>query len=434
MRRGSATTLEKIGYASGNLGKNVVFASLDYFLLFFLTEVWGLAPAQAGMIILLALVWDGVADPVMGSIVDHAVTPFGRYRPYLLVGAPLCAAAFVFVFMDPGVEGGALIAWTLMSTLLFRTAYTVCDVPHNALLARIAPEPKAAAFVSGARFIFSSIGGLLIGVAATQILATPDVVIQAERFSGFSVFAAAIFAVTMWIAWLSTRGVDREPDVIPESTPLLVALTQIFRNPALLWLLAAAFVQAVTIPSFAKCLAYFGSLSLNDPAWSGIAIVVLTLAQTISVPFWVALAQRVAHANLLISSLVVAATGATMFFVFHGQEAGRFVALIVFGVAIGGLNVVIWALLPAVIAWGETTHGRRAEGLPAGLFLLSLKAGSGIGAAMLGILFQLYGIGERQSEPASNFAIVGIMSALPILGGIVCAFIAFVLGRSLMSR
>lgn len=112
MRHDSVTTWEKIGYASGNLGKNVVFASLEYFLLFFLTQVWGLPPAQAGFIIFIALVWDGLADPIMGGVVDRFTTPLGRYGPYLLLGAPICAAAFAFVFMDPGVAGAALVGWT----------------------------------------------------------------------------------------------------------------------------------------------------------------------------------------------------------------------------------------------------------------------------------------------------------------------------------
>ncbi|MFZ4603502.1 MAG: MFS transporter [Caulobacterales bacterium] len=430
MRRSSITTLEKIGYASGNLGKNLVFASLDYFLLFFLTEVWGLAPAQAGLVVLIALVWDGVADPIVGVFLDRVSTPFGRFRPYLLIGAPIAAITFALVFIKPEIGGPSLATWAIVSTLAFRTAYTICDVPHNALLARVAPDATSAAFVSGARFVFSSIGSLMIGVAAMHILATPDVAIRAHRFLEYASFAAAIFVVTLWIAWASTRSVDRGADSMGPRQSIAASLMLSVRNRALRWLLLTAFLQAAAIPVFAKSLAYYGAFGLNDPKWSGMAIVAMTLAQAASAPLWIAVSQRSSASLALVASLATAALGAGLFFLAHGEAVGRIFALIVFGAAVGGLNIAIWALLPAVIAWGEANQGLRAEGLPSGLFLLSLKAGSGIGAAILGVVLQQTGA-LKSSASSSGFEIALIMGAIPVVGALACIATTSKLARTL---
>ena len=430
MRHSPVTFWRKIGYSSGNLGKNLVFASLDYFLLFYLTEIWGMPPAMAGLVILIALLWDGIADPVMGVLVDRFTTPFGRYGPYLLIGAPVCAAAFGGVFAAPPVGNSALFAWTLATTLVFRTAYTICDVPHNALMARIAPDPESATFVSGARFIFSSIGGLLIGAAAIEIFALPEAVAQADKFGAYSLIAALIFVTTIWIAWLSTRNVDHGGVNSGANVSILSGLKTVAGNPSLLWLLATAFVQAITIPSFAKCFAYFGAYQLNDPQWSGTAVIVVTLAQLVSVPAWVIIAHRATRIQLLTLSLVVCAFAAVVFLIGHESSAYRLMSLLVFGGGVGGLNVMIWALLPEAIARGED-QAERVAGLPTGLFLLSLKAGSGVGAAILGVLFQHFGVNDARDAAGSSPSTIGIMSFLPVIGAAACCLTSHALARSL---
>ena len=45
----------QLGYASGNLGKSLMWTSLDYLLLFYLTEVAGIPVGWAGAIVLLSL-------------------------------------------------------------------------------------------------------------------------------------------------------------------------------------------------------------------------------------------------------------------------------------------------------------------------------------------------------------------------------------------
>lgn len=41
----------------------------------------------------LARIWDGINDPMMGTIVDNTKTKMGKYRPWIIIGAlsmPLC--------------------------------------------------------------------------------------------------------------------------------------------------------------------------------------------------------------------------------------------------------------------------------------------------------------------------------------------------------
>ena len=90
-----------IGYGAGDFGLNLFYTGLNLYLLYYYTDVVGLAPGIAGSLFMVALLWDAVTDPVMGAVASRTRSPFGRYRPYILLGGPLLGASFVLLFAAP---------------------------------------------------------------------------------------------------------------------------------------------------------------------------------------------------------------------------------------------------------------------------------------------------------------------------------------------
>ena len=90
-----------IGYGAGDFGLNLFYTGLNLYLLYYYTDVVGLAPGIAGSLFMVALLWDAVTDPVMGAIASRTRTRFGCYRPYILFGGPLLGASFVLLFATP---------------------------------------------------------------------------------------------------------------------------------------------------------------------------------------------------------------------------------------------------------------------------------------------------------------------------------------------
>jgi len=420
----------KIGYSSGNLGKNVVFASLDYFQLFFLTEVWGIPPAQAGLVIFISLLWDGLAGPIVGLVIDRTSSPLGRYGPFLLIGAPFCAGAFWGVFQNPGFHENALAAWALFATVIFRTAYTICDIPHNALMSRVAVDENDAAFVSGARVLFSSSGGLLIGSAAAYVFQGKTLILISERFSQLALGASAIFVITLWISFFCTRDADQRTNLMVPEANLLVPWRAVTGNPFLGLLLAITFIQSVTLPCFAKGLAFFGAYLAGGGEWSGRAIATFTVAQAASVPVWVLASNRLGVINVLALAMSALLIGALAFLSTYGSSPARSLTLGLIGVSVGGVSICLWALLPMTMAWGEAKHSLRADALVAGLFLLMLKGGSGLGSGLLGVALQILGLGDNEAAVSANAEwIPYLMCMLPFLGGMLCLPLVWQLKR-----
>jgi GPH family glycoside/pentoside/hexuronide:cation symporter len=87
---------EKIGYSCGDFASVLFWQTISLHLIFFYTDVFGIAPKVAGFMILITRLWDGINDPLMGIIADRTKTRWGKFRPYLLwLCVPLAVMAVI---------------------------------------------------------------------------------------------------------------------------------------------------------------------------------------------------------------------------------------------------------------------------------------------------------------------------------------------------
>ncbi len=415
----------KIAYSSGNLGKSVVWSTLEYFFLFFMTEFWGVPPVQAGAIILLTLLWDGFCDPILGFLVERTHTRLGRYGPYLIFGPPACALSFVLLFIRPGWSPEAMVWYAVASGILFRTCYAICDVPHNALMARISANSRDASLISGLRYFFSAAGALLVSFAVTVLFAANSES-QKSHFLQLAMVCGGIYAAALWLSWFAIRPMDRNYAEDAEPLRLRQAVKIIAANDQFLLLLLLALCQAASVPIFAKCIAYYAKYVVGDQSWTGLALMVFTSMQAISMVFWTIFVRRFDKRTALFVAYGLMAAGLGSFAAANLFGGSELFALTVVGVAVGGINMVIWALLPDVVSHGVAVTGRRIEALSTSLFLLVTKVGVGLSAAFTGLAFAAAGF-VPSAPPPDRFAqaLVAITCTLPLLGIVLCAAIAY---------
>ncbi|MEG8052116.1 glycoside hydrolase family 92 protein [Sphingomonas aerolata] len=94
-------TARMLGYASGNFGKNLLASTMDVFLMFTLTEYWGISPLAAGLIVMLGLVWDGLCNRCSAASSTAPPTARGLYRRLLVIAAPVVTILFTILFLLP---------------------------------------------------------------------------------------------------------------------------------------------------------------------------------------------------------------------------------------------------------------------------------------------------------------------------------------------
>lgn len=130
---------EKISYGLGDGAANIYVAMAMTFLSGYYTDTVGLAAAAIGTMMLVARLFDGVTDLIMGAVVDKTKSRYGKARPWVLWTAPLMAIGLVALFHVPeGLSDSGKLAYAYISYILLNCIiYTANNLPYNALLSRM---------------------------------------------------------------------------------------------------------------------------------------------------------------------------------------------------------------------------------------------------------------------------------------------------------
>ena len=154
----------KVGYGSGDIAGNVVYAFLSSFVMIYLTNTVGLNPGIVGSLIAASKFFDGVTDVFFGAMIDKTKTRLGKARPWMLYGYIGCAVTLAAIFAIPVDLGKtAQYAWFFIAyTLLNAVFYTANNIAYSALTALVTKNSRERVQMGSCRFIFAFGTSLLI--------------------------------------------------------------------------------------------------------------------------------------------------------------------------------------------------------------------------------------------------------------------------------
>ena len=154
----------KVGYGSGDIAGNVVYAFLTSFVMIYLTDTIGLASGIIGTLIAVSKIFDGFTDIIFGSLIDKTHTKLGKARPWMIYGYIGCAITLIAVFAVPISWGKtAQYAWFFIAyTLLNGVFYTANNIAYSALTSLVTKNSKERVQMGSYRFIFAFSTSLLI--------------------------------------------------------------------------------------------------------------------------------------------------------------------------------------------------------------------------------------------------------------------------------
>ena len=204
------TFLQKFSYGLGQFGwasKDVCF---HYFLFFYYTQFLGLSPSLAGLAAMLALIADGISDPIIGQISDNwAGKKWGRRHPFMALALIPYLAALLAIFNPPdSLEGTILFVWYLFFAITVRSFLTLFTVPHMALGAELTEDYSERTDISVYRNSLGYIGGLSVQVIA-WFLVIPAATTAGDAGEGYrnvGFVAAGLAFLGMSSALLGTRS------------------------------------------------------------------------------------------------------------------------------------------------------------------------------------------------------------------------------------
>ena len=147
----------KVGYGSGDIAGNVVYAFLTSFVMIYLTDTIGLNSGIVGTLIAMSKLFDGVTDIFFGSMIDKTKSKMGKARPWMFYGFFGCALTLFGVFAIPtNIGQTAQYAWFFIAyTLLNAVFYTANNIAYAALTSLVTKNSKERVEMGSFRFMIS---------------------------------------------------------------------------------------------------------------------------------------------------------------------------------------------------------------------------------------------------------------------------------------
>ncbi|MBF1958779.1 MFS transporter, partial [Klebsiella pneumoniae] len=164
MNNNKLSVKEKIGYGMGDAGCNIIFGAIMLFVNYFYTDIFGLAPALVGVLLLSVRVIDAVTDPIMGAIADRTRSKYGRFRPWLLWIAFPYALFSILMFTTPEWSYNSKVIYAFVTYFLLSLTYTAINIPYCSLGGVITNDPKERVACQSYRFVMVGIATLLLSL------------------------------------------------------------------------------------------------------------------------------------------------------------------------------------------------------------------------------------------------------------------------------
>ena len=261
-------------YGTGGAVYAVKEAAYSMFVLLFYTQVLGLSGTTTGIILSLALIVDGITDPLVGSWSDRLKSRFGRRHPFIALSVLPLGLGFIGLFTPPDlvVESSLFLpVWLLFWTLWVRTFLTTFSIPHLALSAEITSDYQERSAIMGARMLFTFLCSVLLpAVGFFFIFATADGVDGRFVRSNYPLYGA-LSCLLVWVLGTTTAWGTRAY-IVPsapnkQELPTPAARLKLLFQDLLLTLQNKAFRNLVGY-EIAAMVAWGTISTLNILAWT----------------------------------------------------------------------------------------------------------------------------------------------------------------------
>lgn len=406
----------KIAYGFGDLASNLLFQMTVIYLLFFYTDILGISAISAGIIFLIARLWDAVNDPMMGLVMDKTKSKHGKARVYIKYGSLPLALATIAMFYAPQFSLTGKVIYAGVTYIIWGMLYTLVNIPYSSLTASLTDIPQERTALSSIRMIF-----MLIGVITVSVVTEPFV-------SSFSTLSKGYFGVSILFGGLAflffqlcfkytnvSIGTTRKRNETYRMRDIWPLLLQ---NKPLLIVTLASLVGNMAIFIRETAAIYYVTYNLGRSDFLPIFLGVIVLAMLISnlvIPF--ATRKWDKKGTYIIGSCIGVMGSIIFYFIPYDQLylVLLFAAISSFGIA--AISTIGWAMIPDTIEYGEWKTGTRAEGISYAIYSFSQKLATAVAGILVASVLELTNYIPGAVNQSSK-ALFGILSTLTFVPSI----------------
>lgn len=340
----------KWAYSLGGIGRDMTYTLVaTFFMTYIQFSGLGLTVAQFSVISILLVigrVWDAINDPMMGAIIENTKSRWGKFKPWILIGAVLTAIIIVLMFnyRPTGNDGWNFVIFFGIIYLLWEIAFTMNDISYWSMLPSLTNDSARRNSVTTLAVVFAGVGAFAAN-AAISFLTVGNAV------KGYSMISIIIAIFLIGCQALTVFGV-RQPILDDTEKEEYVSVKKMVRvikkNDQLLWVILAMLLYNVGSGLFVALgynfiyleLGYNGTLALIFVASFGVSNIGTQV-------FYPRLAKKFGRKKLLYYSFIVLALGYLFIFLlgFVPFLPINIFTIVLFGVLVFGGQAIFYMIL-----------------------------------------------------------------------------------------
>lgn len=365
------TWREKIGYGVGAIGLDLSYGMFYSFLSYYLSSVLGLKESFLLILTPLARIWDGINDPMMGTIVDNTRTKMGKYRPWIIIGAVCNATVLFLLFTNFGMSGTKLYIYIGFMYVLWGMTNTMADIPYWSMVPSFTSDPSDRNMVSTVARTFSGLGQGIITIATPIVLPllssgiTTDKGYSASGFSRWAGICSCLLVLFAVICVLSTK----EKHVVYDKKSKFSfkkIFTVIAKNDQLVVFMIVAMLSNAGWYLTSGTAVYYFTDVLGEPTGQSLFQTIGAVGSVLGLLVIPILSKWMSKKKIYQVSLIATILGYVLMYIFGPVlkiTIALDIAYIISSTGIASMFVAQTIFLADIVDYGEYKNGERNESI-----------------------------------------------------------------------
>lgn len=421
----------KLGYGSGDLAGNMVYAFLSSFVMLYLTNTVGLNPGIIGTLIMVSKLFDGVSDIFFGTMIDKTKSKLGKARPWMLYAYIGCAVTLVANFAIPASLGRtAQYAWFFIAyTMLNAVFFTANNIAYASLVTFCTRNSKERVEMGSFRFIFAFSTSLIIQSVTVQFVRALGN--GASAWKTVAIIYAVIGLIVNTISVFSIKELPEEELAKDkdqeEKYSLIEAAKLLVSNKYYLMICGTYICQQIYTAMLNMGIYYMIYILKNEDLYS-------VFSWAINIPVIIAmcitpmLVERMKGLYRMNLAGYILGTAGRVGVIIAGYMGS--VPLMIAFTAVAALGMAPWqgdmgAVVASCSEYTWLTKGKHIDGTMYSCTSFGTKIGGGIGVALCGWLLDISGFVKTSAvQPTSCINMLHVMYLwIPMLLSLCITFI-----------
>lgn len=423
-------------FGLGTVGRDMLYTMVSMYLMFYLTDILELSKGVlwwVTAIMLCARVFDALNDPIMGMIVDNTKSRWGRFKPWIVIGALLVSVFTILLFADFGLKDTAFIISFAVIYLLWGISFTMNDISFWSLLPTLSQDQKEREKIGSVARICANVGLFLVVALIVPITEALGTLLGSSQ-KGY--FALAIILVVIMLVFqsISVFGV-KEPkeNIAPkkEKTSLKELVKVIFLNDQLLVAsisMALFMIGYCTTTNFGL---YYFKYVYGDEGMYSIFAVILGVSQIAALVIFPMLSKKYNRRTLYLFATALVVIGYIIFF-FAPTNTMLFIGIsgVLLFVGQAFIQLMMLMFLTDSVEYGEWKFGKRNDSITLSLQPFINKMGGAIASGITGAVVIISGMKEAQTAADMTQEGLLILKGAMLILPLICILVGFLIWRA----